>query len=178
ARLRVLRPERSSKGPPVVETPRQIAGMAGAIMRPVKIAGLATYVPPRVLTNMDLEKMVETTNEWILQRTGIRERHIVDAGVATSDLAVEAGRQAIERAGLTPDQIAFLVVGTTTPDMLFPSTACLVQERLGAHHAWGYDLFAACSGFTYALTTAAQMVSAGGSEHALVSDSDMLFTIV
>ena len=131
-----------------------------------------------MLTNADLERMVDTSDEWILQRTGIRERHIVDPGVATSDLAVEAAREAIERAGLTPDDIDFIVVGTTTPDMLFPSTACLVQERLGANHAWGYDLFAACSGFTYALTTAAQMVSAGGSKHALVIGADVMSSII
>jgi 3-oxoacyl-[acyl-carrier-protein] synthase-3 len=143
-----------------------------------RISSLATYVPPRVLTNADLERMVDTSDEWILQRTGIRERHIVDAGVATSDLAVEAARAAIERANLTPDDIDFIVVGTTTPDMLFPSTACLVQERLGANHAWGYDLFAACSGFTYALTTAAQLVSAGGSKHALVIGADVMSSII
>ncbi|RPI52178.1 MAG: 3-oxoacyl-ACP synthase, partial [Acidobacteria bacterium] len=92
--------------------------------RPTKISGLATYVPPRLLTNRDLEKMVDTTDEWILQRTGIRERHIVDPGVATSDLAKEAALNAIAQAGLTPDDIDFIVVGTTTPDMMFPSTAC------------------------------------------------------
>jgi 3-oxoacyl-[acyl-carrier-protein] synthase III len=143
-----------------------------------RIASLATYVPPRVLTNADLERMVETSDEWILQRTGIRERHIVEPGVATSDLAVEAAVKAIERARLTPDDIDFIVVGTTTPDMLFPSTACLVQDRIGARHAWGYDLFAACSGFTYALTTAAQMVSAGGSRHALVIGADVMSSII
>ena len=118
-------------------------------------------MPPRLLTNADLERLVETTDEWILQRTGIRERHIVDPGVATSDLAAEAAREAICRAGLTPADIDFIVVGTTTPDMMFPSTACLVQTKIGATRAWGFDLGAACSGFTYALTTAAQMVSAG-----------------
>ena len=133
-----------------------------------RISSLATYVPPKVLTNADLEKLVETSDEWILQRTGIRERHIVEPGVATSDLATEAAKKAIQRAGLTPDDIDFIVVGTTTPDMLFPSTACLVQHKIGASRAWGYDLFAACSGFTYALTTAAQMVSTGASKHALV----------
>ena len=143
-----------------------------------RISSLATYVPPRVLTNADLEKLVETSDEWILQRTGIRERHIVDAGVATSDLAVEAALKAIDRAGLTPPDIDFIVVGTTTPDMLFPSTACLVQHRIGATRAWGYDLFAACSGFTYALTTAAQMVSAGGSKHALVIGADVMSSII
>jgi 3-oxoacyl-[acyl-carrier-protein] synthase III len=143
-----------------------------------RIASLATYVPPKVLTNADLEKMVETSDEWILQRTGIRERHIVEPGVATSDLASEAAKKAIERAGLTPDDIDFIVVGTTTPDMLFPSTACLVQHKIGASRAWGYDLFAACSGFTYALTTAAQMVSTGASKHALVIGADVMSSII
>jgi 3-oxoacyl-[acyl-carrier-protein] synthase-3 len=98
-------------------------------LRPVKIAGLATYVPPRVLSNFDLEKMVETSDEWILQRTGIRERHIVDPGVATSDIAAPAACQAIAEAGLTPNDIGFIVVGTTTPDTIFPSTACTLQGQ-------------------------------------------------
>ena len=135
-------------------------------------------MPPKVLTNADLEKMVDTSDEWILQRTGIRERHIVEPGVATSDLAAEAAKKAIERAGLTPADIDFIVVGTTTPDMLFPSTACLVQHKIGATRAWGYDLFAACSGFTYALTTAAQMVSTGASKHALVIGADVMSSII
>jgi 3-oxoacyl-[acyl-carrier-protein] synthase-3 len=143
-----------------------------------RIASLATYVPPRVLTNADLEKMVDTSDEWILQRTGIRERHIVDPGVATSDLAAEAAREAVARAGLAPADIDFIVVGTTTPDMLFPSTACLVQAKIGATRAWGYDLFAACSGFTYGLTTAAQMVVSGGSRHALVIGADVMSSII
>jgi 3-oxoacyl-[acyl-carrier-protein] synthase-3 len=143
-----------------------------------RIASLATYVPPRVLTNADLEKMVDTSDEWIVQRTGIRERHIVDPGMATSDLAAEASRQAIERAGLTPADIDFIVVGTTTPDMLFPSTACLLQAKIGATNAWGYDLFAACSGFTYALTTAAQFVTCGASRHALVVGADVMSSII
>jgi 3-oxoacyl-[acyl-carrier-protein] synthase-3 len=147
-------------------------------VRRARISSLATYVPPRLLTNADLERLVETTDEWILQRTGIRERHIVDAGVATSDLAAEAARDAIGRAGLTPADIDFIVVGTTTPDMMFPSTACLVQTKIGAPHAWGFDLGAACSGFTYALTTAAQMVSAGGSQHALVIGADVMSSII
>jgi predicted naringenin-chalcone synthase len=104
---------------------------------PCAHSSLATYVPPKVLTNADLEKMVETSDEWILQRTGIRERHIVEPGVATSDLATEAAKKAIERAGLTPDDIDFIVVGTTTPDMLFPSTACLVQHKIGASRRLG-----------------------------------------
>jgi 3-oxoacyl-[acyl-carrier-protein] synthase-3 len=143
-----------------------------------RISSLATYVPPRVLTNADLEKMVETSDDWITQRTGIRERHIVEPGVATSDLALHASRCAIERAGLTAADIDFIVVGTTTPDMLFPSTACLLQAKLGASNAWGYDLFAACSGFTYAVTAAAQMVAAGGSRHALVVGADVMSSII
>ena len=133
-----------------------------------RITSLATYVPPRVLTNADLERMVDTSDDWIMQRVGIRERHVVDPGVATSDLARQASIKAIERAGLTPADIDFIVVGTTTPDTLFPSTACVLQDMIGATNAWGYDLVAACSGFVYALTTGASMVSAGMSKHALV----------
>jgi len=147
-------------------------------VRRARISSLATYVPPRLLTNADLERLVETTDEWILQRTGIRERHIVDPGVATSDLAAKAASEAIRRASLTPADIDFIVVGTTTPDMMFPSTACLVQTKIGAPHAWGFDLGAACSGFTYALTTAAQLVSAGGSRHALVIGADVMSSII
>jgi 3-oxoacyl-[acyl-carrier-protein] synthase III len=143
-----------------------------------RIASLATYVPPRVLTNADLEKMVETSDEWILQRTGIRKRHIVDPGVATSDLAVEASRGAIEQAGLKPTDIDVIVVGTTTPDTMFPSTACLLQHKIGATGAWGFDLGAACSGFTYALTTAAGFVSAGMAKHALVVGADVMSSII
>ena len=147
-------------------------------LRPVGIAGLATYVPPRLLTNADLERMVETTNGWIMQRTGISERHIVDPGIATSDLAREAALGAIAQAGLTPDDIGFIVVGTTTPDMMFPSTACLVQHKIRASRAWGFDLGAACSGFTYALATGAQMVASGAHEHALVIGADVMSSII
>jgi 3-oxoacyl-[acyl-carrier-protein] synthase-3 len=146
--------------------------------RPVAIRSLATYVPPRVLTNADLERLVDTTDEWILQRTGIRERHIVDPGVATSDLGKEAALKAIEKAGLTPDDIGLIVVGTVTPDMLFPSTACLVQHKIGAHRAWGFDLSAACSAFTYALTAASQFVASGAHEHALVVGADVMSSII
>jgi 3-oxoacyl-[acyl-carrier-protein] synthase-3 len=142
------------------------------------IRSLATYVPPRILSNADLEKLVETTDEWILQRTGIRERHIVDPGVATSDLAKEAAVKAIERAGLTPADIGLIVVGTVTPDMMFPSTACLVQHKIGAPHAWGFDLSAACSAFTYSLTVASQIVASGGHEHALVIGADVMSSII
>ena len=147
-------------------------------MRPVKIAGLATYVPPKVLTNADLERMVHTTNEWILQRTGIRERHIVERGVATSDLATPAALEAIAQAGLSPEDIGFIVVGTTTPDTIFPSTACTLQAKIGAKNAWGFDLGAACSGFTYALTIGWQQVASGACEHALVIGADVMSSII
>jgi len=146
--------------------------------RPTTITSLATYVPPRLLTNADLEKMVETSNEWIIQRTGIRERHIVDPGVATSDLAKDAALKAIAKAGLTPDDIDVIVVGTVTPDMLFPSTACLLQHKIGAHRAWGFDLSAACSAFTYALTTGSQFVASGAYDHALVVGADVMSSII
>lgn len=147
-------------------------------VRRVEIKSLATYVPPRLLTNADLEKMVDTTDEWIMQRTGIRQRHIVDPGVATSDLAAEAAKEAIRRAGLTPDDIDLIIVGTVTPDMLFPSTACLVQHKIGAHKAWGFDLSAACSAFTYALTVGSQLVAAGGVKNALVIGADVMSSII
>jgi 3-oxoacyl-[acyl-carrier-protein] synthase-3 len=146
--------------------------------RPTTIKSLATYVPPHVLTNADLERMVDTTDEWILQRTGIRERHIVDAGVATSDLGKEAAIKAIAGAGISPDDIGVIIVGTVTPDMMFPSTACLIQHKIGASHAWGFDLSAACSAFTYSLTTASQLVASGAHEHALVVGADVMSSII
>jgi 3-oxoacyl-[acyl-carrier-protein] synthase III len=158
-----------------VVTDRKASRVGG---RPTTITSLATYVPPRVLTNADFEKMVETTDEWILKRTGIRERHIVDPGVATSDLGKEAAVKAIENARLSPDDIGFIVVGTVTPDMMFPSTACLIQHKIGAHHAWGFDLSAACSAFTYSLTTASQLVASGAHEHALVVGADVMSSII
>ena len=145
---------------------------------PARIASIAGYVPPRVLTNADLERMVDTSDDWIMQRVGIRERHIVDPGVATSDLAKEAALVAIDRAGLTPADIDFILIATTTPDTLFPSTACILQDKIGAHRAWGYDLVAACSGFTYGLTTAAYIVGSGGSRHALVVGADVMSSII
>jgi 3-oxoacyl-[acyl-carrier-protein] synthase-3 len=147
-------------------------------MRPVRIAGLSRYVPPKVLTNADLERMVDTTDEWILQRTGIRERHIVDPGVATSDLAVPASLEAIREAGITPEDVGFIVVGTTTPDTIFPSTACTLQAKIGATNAWGFDLGAACSGFTYSLSVGAQMVATGAARHALIVGADVMSSII
>jgi 3-oxoacyl-[acyl-carrier-protein] synthase-3 len=147
-------------------------------LRRVRIAGLSTFVPPRVLTNTDLEKLVETSDDWILQRTGIRERHIVTDGMATSDMAREASLGAIQQAGIAPSDIGFIVVGTTTPDTVFPSTACLLQEKIGATRSWGFDLGAACSGFTYALTVGAQMVAGGAHDHALVVGADTMSSII
>ena len=114
-------------------------------MNPVraKISALGTYVPPRLLTNADLEKMVETTDQWILERTGIRQRHIVDKGVAASHLAVEAAKKALLERGMPAQEVEAIFLATVTPDMAFPSTACLVQDRIGAKGAWGYDISAA-----------------------------------
>jgi 3-oxoacyl-[acyl-carrier-protein] synthase-3 len=147
-------------------------------LRHVKLAGLSTYVPPKVLTNADLEKLVDTNDEWILQRTGIRERHIAEPGVATSDLSREAALGALRQAGISADQLGFIVVGTTTPDMMFPSTACLVQHAIGATNAWGFDLGAACSGFTYALTTAMQLVATGAHDYVLAVGADVMSSII
>ena len=146
-------------------------------LRPTEISSLATYVPPRLLTNADLEKMVDTSNEWIIQRTGIIQRHIVEKGVATSDLGKEAAIKAIEQAGLTPDDIDVIVVGTTTPDMFFPSTACLIQQKIGASKAWGFDVAGACSGFVFSLSIASQLVATGCHEHALVVGADVMSSI-
>jgi 3-oxoacyl-[acyl-carrier-protein] synthase-3 len=143
-----------------------------------KISALGTYVPPRLLTNSDLERMVDTNNEWIMTRVGIRERHIVDKGVATSDLAVEASRKALAQRGLEPSQIEAIVVGTVTPDMLFPSTACVVQNKLGAKGAWGFDLSAACSAFIYSLQVGAQFIGSGAHKRVLAIGSDVMSSII
>jgi 3-oxoacyl-[acyl-carrier-protein] synthase-3 len=143
-----------------------------------KISALGTYVPPRLLTNADLEKMVETTNQWILDRTGIRERHIVDKGVATSDLATEAARNALKQRGIEPSDVDAIIVSTVTPDMLFPCTACLVQNKLGAKSVWGFDLNAACSAFLYALQTGSQFISTGAHKRVLVIGADVMSSII
>ena len=148
------------------------------LSRRVRIAGLSTYVPPRVLSNADLERLVETSDAWIQQRTGIRERHIVENGMATSDMAKEASLGAIEQAGITPRDIGFIVVGTTTPDTIFPSTACVLQDKIGATSSWGFDLGAACSGFTYAMTVGMQMVGTGAHDYALVVGADTMSSII
>ena len=144
----------------------------------VKISALGTYVPPRVLTNADLEKMVDTSDQWIIDRTGIRERHIVDKGVATSDLAAAAARNVLAARGLAASEIDAIIVATVTPDMFFPSTACLVQHKLGARGAWGFDLSGACSAFVYALQTGAQFVATGAHRRVLVIGADVMSSII
>src|ERR1700722_2252062 len=133
-----------------------------------KITGVAGYVPPKVLTNADLEKMIDTSDEWIRTRTGIRERHIVEPGKATSDMATEAAKQLLAQTYTDPAEIDLIVLASVTPDMFFPATACLVQERIGAKNAWGFDLSAACSGFAYALTVGAHFVGGGTHKKGLV----------
>jgi 3-oxoacyl-[acyl-carrier-protein] synthase-3 len=144
----------------------------------VKISALRTYVPPRLLTNTDLEKMVDTTDQWITERTGIRERHIVDKGVATSDLGVEAAKKALAQRGITASDLNAIIVGTVTPDMLFPSTACLVQHKLGAANVWGFDVSAACSAFLYALQTGAQFIATGAHKKVMVIGADTMSSII
>jgi 3-oxoacyl-[acyl-carrier-protein] synthase-3 len=143
-----------------------------------KITGVAGYVPPRVVTNFDLEKITDTTDEWIRTRTGIIERHYADPGMASSHLGTEAARKLLEAKGVSADDIEMIVLATVTPDMLFPSTACLIQDRLGASKAWGFDVSAACSGFVYALTVGAQFVGAGSHKKVLVIGSDVMTSIL
>jgi 3-oxoacyl-[acyl-carrier-protein] synthase-3 len=143
-----------------------------------KISALGCYAPPRVLTNQDLEKIVDTNDRWIVERTMIQERHIAEPGMATSDMATEAARCALALRGIDASQINAIIVCTVTPDMMFPSTACLVQNALGARKAWGFDLVAACSGFVYGLTTAAHLVAAGTHRKILVIGADTMSRII
>ena len=147
-------------------------------MPKAKITALGCYVPPRVLTNQDLEKMVDTNDQWIVERTGIRERHIADPDMATSDMAIEAARCALAQRGMDPREVEAIIVCTVTPDMMFPSTACLVQNGLGARGAWGFDLIAACSSFVYGSTTGAHLVMAGTHKKVLVIGSDTMSRII
>ncbi|HKD13846.1 MAG TPA: beta-ketoacyl-ACP synthase III [Candidatus Angelobacter sp.] len=143
-----------------------------------KISALGTFAPPRLLTNADLEKMVETSDKWIYERTGIRQRHIVDKGVAASHLAVEAANRALKERGMSGSELEAIFIATVTPDMFFPSTACLVQDRLGAKGAWGYDISAACSGFVYALQTGAKFIESGAHKRVMVIGSDVMSSII
>lgn len=143
-----------------------------------KISALGTWTPPKLLTNADLEKMVETSDEWITSRVGIRQRHIVDPGMATSHMAVEAARRCLAERGVDAGEIEVIIVATVTPDMLFPATACLVQDRLRAKGAWGFDLSAACSGFVYALQVGSKLVESGAHKKVLVIGADTMSSII
>ena len=143
-----------------------------------KITAVGAYVPPKLLTNHDLERMVATNDQWIQERTGIRERHIVEKGVATSDLAVEAAKLCLAKRGITADEVELIIVATVTPDMLFPGTACLVQDKLGAKKAWGFDLSAACSGFIYALQVGTKFIESGAHKKVMVIGADVMSSII
>jgi len=146
--------------------------------RRAAITAVGTFVPQRVLTNADLERIVDTSDEWIRTRTGIERRHVVEPGTPTSEIAAKAAADALRRRGLGASQIDLIVVATVTPDMLFPATACIVQDRIGATRAWGFDVSAACSGFLYALTTGAQFVQSGAHERVLVIGADVMTAIL
>lgn len=143
-----------------------------------RILGTGSYLPARILTNADLEKLIDTNDQWIVDRTGIRERHIAAEGEFTSDLAVQAARAALEVAGLAVDDIDLLLVATTTPDLVFPSTACIVQSKLGMTNGKpAFDLQAVCSGFIYALSVADQFIKTGAARHVLVVGAETLSRI-
>ncbi len=140
--------------------------------RRAKISALGTYVPPQILSNQDLEKMVETSDQWIVERTGIRERHVLAKGLGVSDIGVEAARKCLAARGLKPTDVEVIIFGTVTPDMMFPSTACLVQHKLGAEGAWGFDVSAGCSGFVFALQAGLKLVESGSYKRVLVIGAD------
>ena len=142
------------------------------VCRRAKISALGTYVPPDVITNKDLEKIVDTSDEWILTRTGIRERHILAKGLGVSDMCVEAAKRCLAARGIEANEVEVIIVGTVTPDMMFPATACLVQDKIGAKGAWGFDLSAACSGFVYALQVGVKLVESGAHSKVLVIGAD------
>lgn len=143
-----------------------------------RIVGTGSYLPEKVLTNADLEKMVDTTDEWIVSRSGIRERHVAAEGETTCDLAFHAATRALEAAGMKGEEIELVILGTTTPDIIFPSTACLLQHRLGANGCPAFDVNAACSGFVYALSIADQFIRAGTVKNALVVGAETLTRMI
>lgn len=143
-----------------------------------RISAVGTFVPPRIMTNDDLAKIVDTTDEWIVTRTGIRQRHIVDEGVAASDIGAKAAAAALSKAGVKPTEVDLIIAATITPDMMLPATACLIQHKIGAKGAWGFDLNAACSGFLFALQSAVQFVSTGVHKNVLVVGTDIMSTII
>jgi 3-oxoacyl-[acyl-carrier-protein] synthase III len=146
--------------------------------RRAAITALGTHVPERVMTNADLERIVDTSDEWIRTRTGIERRHVVEPGTPTSTIATLAAQDALRRRGMAAGELDLIVVATVTPDMVFPATACLVQERLGAKKAWGFDVSAACSGFAYALTVGAQFVEGGRHRKVMVIGADVMTSIL
>jgi 3-oxoacyl-[acyl-carrier-protein] synthase III len=143
-----------------------------------KITALGCYTPPRIMTNHELEKMVDTNDQWIRERTGISERHVAEPDVATSDLATEAAKAALAARGIEASELDAILVCTVTPDMFFPATACLVQNNLGARKAWGFDLIAACSGFVFGLTTGAHLIAGGMHRKVLVIGADTMTRII
>jgi 3-oxoacyl-[acyl-carrier-protein] synthase-3 len=157
------------------KNPRAEHGFKG---RTCSIAAVGSYVPEKVLTNADLEKIVDTTDEWITSRTGIKERRIAADNEFTSDMAAKAARRAMEKAGITAEQIDLIIVATITPDMLFPATACLVQHKLGAHRAAAFDIEAACSGFIYAMEIGQQFIMSRAYDTVLVIGAERLSSIV
>ena len=140
--------------------------------RRAKITALGTYVPPEVLTNQDLEKLVDTNDQWIMERTGIKERHVLAKGLGVSDICTEAANKCLAVRGIKASQLECIIVGTVTPDMMFPSTACLVQDKIGAKGAWGFDVSGGCSGFVYALQAGVKMVESGAHKMVLVCGAD------
>jgi 3-oxoacyl-[acyl-carrier-protein] synthase III len=147
------------------------------IVRPVvgrraKISALGTYVPPDVITNQDLEKLVDTNDQWIRERTGIRERHVLAKGLGLSDMCVESAKRCLKARGIEPGEVEVIIVGTVTPDMMFPSTACLVQDKMGAKGAWGFDVSAGCSGFVFALQAGVKLVESGAHKKVMVIGAD------
>ena len=143
-----------------------------------RITALGLYVPPKVMSNDDLAKIVDTNDEWIRTRTGIVTRHYAEPGVPTSELAYQAARDALERRGIAAAELDLIIVATVTPDMMFPATACIVQDKLGATRAWAFDISAACSGFTYALTMGAQFIESGAHRKVLVIGADVMTSIL
>jgi 3-oxoacyl-[acyl-carrier-protein] synthase III len=140
--------------------------------RRAKITALGTYVPPEVLTNKDLEKLVDTNDQWIMDRTGIKERHVLAKGLGVSDICTEAAKKCLAARGIEASEVECIIVGTVTPDMMFPSTACLVQDKIGAKGAWGFDVSGGCSGFVYALQAGVKMVESGAHRMVLVCGAD------
>ncbi|HEY0760505.1 MAG TPA: beta-ketoacyl-ACP synthase III [Acidisarcina sp.] len=148
------------------------------VSRRAKISALGICVPPRILSNFDLEKMVDTNDKWIVDRVGIRERHLVEKGEATSDMAASAARDCLSQRGIDASEVETIIVATVTPDMFFPATACIVQDKIGARGAWGFDLSAACSGFVYALQMGAKLIESGAQSKVLVIGADTMSSII